>query len=150
MSLPFQFLRVAFVHQWGDVLIMRLAQSAPSQDAEMLVRHAEQAAQALGISALRGGDPKLDLDAAQAFGFETFADFEVFRQENPCLTVATQAEPALQDCEGVVEQLSMTEVVLRTEDTLLVAIDRAHLPDEGAHPGARLQVRRYGRCVKVL
>lgn len=150
MQVPFLVLRRAFVNMWSDALIERLVQHAPSQNPDALVAHAGRVADALGLSILRGCDAQLEEQAARAFGFETFGEFNAFREAHPCLTKATAAQPALTDCEGRVELFSMTEVVLRTADRQLVALERACVPEEGVKEGVSLAVSRYGRCVKVL
>lgn len=75
----------------------------------------QRAADDLNLSVLRGGDETLAQRAAATLGFASADDLRHFQRENPPLSAALKAEPAMECDFGRVVGVSSTEVVFATE-----------------------------------
>lgn len=106
--------RLAFVNEWSDGLVAHAREHLQGTPDEVLGAM-QRAADDLNLSVLRGGDETLALRAAETLGFASYDDLRHFRRDNPSLSVALKAEPALEGGSGLVVGLSSTEVVFATE-----------------------------------
>ena len=122
--------RLAFVQGWSDDVITHFLTSCEMRG---ITEHnifltAQKAAEDLNISVLREGtDPTLMESAALTLGFESASAMKEFSQQHPILSVQLGAAPALPPCTGSVVAMSMTEVVIKTEDGQRFAFERARL-----------------------
>ncbi len=106
--------RLAFVNEWSDGLVAHAREHLQGNPDEVLGAM-QRAADDLNLSVLRGGDETLAQRAAATLGFASVDDLRHFQRENPPLSAALKAEPALEGGFGRVVGLSSTEVVFATE-----------------------------------
>jgi len=136
-SLDPRIRRLAFVNEWSDGLVAHAREHLQGTSDEVLAVM-RRAAEDLVLSVLRGGDETLAQSAATALGFASADDLRRFQRENPVLSAALKAEPALKGGSGLVVGVSLTEVVFATEHGLL-SFERAWLKsDVGVGDGIRV------------
>lgn len=135
--------RLAFVNEWSDALVAHAREHLQGTPDEVLVAM-QRAADDLNLSVLRGGDETLAQRAAATLGFASADDLRHFQRENPPLSAALKAEPALEGSFGRVVGLSSTEVVFATEHGPMF-FERAWL-DADVGVGDDIRVGKFGEA----
>lgn len=120
-----ELLRLAFINDWSDALILR-AVNYQKGSPEEVISAICHAANELCIASLPGADPALMRKSTKALGFESVGEFSDFMVRNPSLSNFCDTQTAFANCGGRVVELSMTEVVFMSEESsTLMSFERA-------------------------